>query len=254
MSCKITYIGHATCLIELEDAHFLTDPNFSNKTWPKRHRLQPPGLPAYQIPKLDAILISQAKYDHLDLFSLKYFKTATPIIAPKGLGGYIRKFFPGPVTELKKNATHQQGSIKIHSVPIEKRGDRLIFFRLMPSLGYVLESSNHKIYFAGDTGVSTGNTNYFKKVGKKFDLDVALLPIQPKLRRERGPFSSLSPSQALKAFEDLGAKTMIPIRWDAFAMGKENPETYLTELKRLAQKQGLSDRIKILKPGESYLG
>lgn len=248
MDYKITYIGHATCLIQLGGETFLTDPNFSQKIWPKRRRLQKPGVKPDQLPPLSAILISHSSYDHLDIFSLKYFKTTTPIITPRGVSRFVRKFFPGPVTALKMGAFHHQGRITVHGLPLVKQGFRLLPLRYSASLGYLLEGENTCIYFAGDTGYGT----HFKETGKKFKIDVALLPIQHK--RSRGPYSSIGPEQALQAFQDLGAKTMIPIRWDAFQMGKEKPETYLAKLKSLAQQKGIENQIKILKPGEIYSG
>jgi L-ascorbate metabolism protein UlaG (beta-lactamase superfamily) len=246
---KITFIGHATVLIQLGSVHFLTDPNFSNKIGWRHHRLQPPGLTGYQVPPLEAILVSQGDRAHLDLFSFKFFKTNTPIVVPKGLGKLVRKFLPLPVTELEPSGTHPLRGVTLHALPILKkspRGNPLLFRNA--ATAYLLESAEATIYFAGDTGFG----DHFAKTGRNFAIDLALLPMQTRNSPTSGPRSSLTPAKAVRAAQDLKAKQWIPIAWDAFSFGKKKPEEILSELKTIAQKEGVSEQLRILQPGETY--
>jgi len=247
---KITFIGHATSLIQLGERSFLTDPNFSNKIKMRWTRQQPPGIPAYQLPPLDALLVSNANYDHLDIFSYKFFKGTVPIVVPKGLGKLLQKFLPNPVTEIKKGGSHRYFETSIHSVAVNKRGYRWLPLRFGASAAFVLEAPAGTVYFAGDTGYG----DVFKKVRQQYSIDVAILPIQAHPSHKTGPKSSLGPVQALQAFEELGAKTLIPTRWDAFKFGKQGPEELIREFRDLAAKAGLLERVRILKPGEAYSG
>lgn len=244
---KITYIGHATALIQLGNQYFLTDPNFSNRIWPWHHRLQPPGLPAYQLPPLNALVVSQAHYDHLDIFSYKYFKSTVPIIVPKGLGKFLRKFLENAITELEPGGSHREFETTIHSVPTLKYGYRHLPLRYRAATGYVFQSPQGVVYFPGDTGYGP----HFSEIGKQFKIDVALLPIQPN-GHGAGPKSSLNPLKALQALEDLGAKVMIPTQWDAFKMGKRQPEEWVEELRELARQRDMADKIHVLQPGDSF--
>ncbi len=244
---KITYLGHATVLIQLGNLNFLTDPNFSSKLWPLKRRGRVPGLAPQHLPEITAILVSHANRDHLDIFSYKYFKTHTPILTPKGLGKWVQKFLPNPITEVAPAGSHQEGNCVIHALPTMKRGKRWIPLRYTQSTAYLLESPTANIYFPGNTGYGP----HFKGAGKRFHIDVALLPIQPQPGHATGPKSSLSPAKALQACEDLGAKVLIPIRWDSFRFGKATAEALLKELTALAQQQNRLQSLKILQPGES---
>jgi L-ascorbate metabolism protein UlaG (beta-lactamase superfamily) len=248
-SLKITYVGHATVLIQMGSFNFLTDPNFSNKVGWRQPRLRPPGLTGYQLPPLEAILVSQANPAHLDLFSFKYFKTNTPVVVPKGLGKLIRRFLPHPVTELEPSGVHPLPQAKLHALPILKKSSRANPFRYNAATAYLLESPEATIYFAGDTGFG----DHFSRVGKEFAIDLALLPVQTRNSPTSGPRSSLTPAKAVRAAKDLGAKHWIPIAWDAFSFGKKKPEEIISEIQAIAKKENQLDHLKILQPGESFV-
>jgi L-ascorbate metabolism protein UlaG (beta-lactamase superfamily) len=246
---KITYIGHATVLIQIGSSYFLSDPNFSNKIGWRHHRLHPPGLAAYQLPPLEAILVSQAGFAHLDLFSFKFFKSDVPVVVPGGLGKLIRRFLPHPVTEVETGGTHACGEVQVHALPVLKEGSRWNPLRFNAATAYLLEAPGTTIWFAGDTGFG----DHFRQAGEKFSIDVALLPVQTRNSPSSGPKSSLTPAKAVRAAQDLGAKVFIPIAWDAFCFGKKKPEEILAEITTIARKEGMSGRLQILQPGESYL-
>lgn len=244
---KITFIGHATVLLQRNTEAFLTDPNFSNRLPMGKHRLHPPGLPGYQLPALNALLISQGGFAHLDLFSFKYFSTGLPVVVPKGLGRLVRKFLPNPVTEIHPGGTHAFRETLLRSVPVLKKGGRWNPFRFTAATGYVLEWENTKVFFTGDTGYS----DRFKKIGEEHAIDVALLPVQWRHSPASGAKSSLSPAKAVRAAKEMGAKLFIPIAWDAFSFGKKKPEEIISEIRAEARREGMLERLKILQPGES---
>jgi L-ascorbate metabolism protein UlaG (beta-lactamase superfamily) len=245
---KITFVGHATALIQMGSSYFLTDPNFSNKVGWRHHRLQPPGLAGYQFPPLETILVSQAGFAHLDLFSFKFFKSTVPIVVPKGLGKLVRRFLPHPLTELESEGKHSLNGVELYALPIVKKGSRWSPLRFTAATAYLLESPEATVYFAGDTGFG----DHFRQVGQKHSIDVALIPVQTRHSPTSGPKSSLTPAKAVRAAQDLGAKIFIPIAWDAFCFGKKKPEEILSEIKTIAQKEGISERLRILQPGEAY--
>lgn len=245
---KITYIGHATVLIQMGSSFFLTDPNFSNKIEWRRHRLHPPGLAGYQIPPLEAALVSQAGFAHLDIFSFKFFKSDVPVTVPKGLGKLVRHFLPHPVTELEPGGVHSFRNAELHALPILKKGSRWNPFRYTAATAYLLKSPEATVYFTGDTGFG----DHFRQAGEKFTTDVALLPVQTRFSPSSGPKSSLTPAKAVRAAKDLGAKYFIPIAWDAFCFGKKKPEEIISEIQAIAGKEGMAERLKVLQPGESF--
>src|SRR5262245_8292596 len=133
---QITTIGHATALIQMGEQSFLTDPNFSNRIlfW---KRLKKPGIDPNALPPLSAILISNANYAHLDIFSFKFFKSTLPIIAPKGLGKFVSKFLPNPVIEIHPWSHHLHQGIEIHAIPVQHHGFRWLPIHHRPSTAYL---------------------------------------------------------------------------------------------------------------------
>jgi len=243
---KITAVGHATHLIEMDGEFLLTDAVFSRKVlfW---RRMKEPGIRPDDLPPLTALVVSHAHYDHLDLFSYKYFSLKTPIVVPLGLGKFFAKFLKNPIVEIPPWSEHRIGNITIHSVPVKHRGFRLSGLRWQATSGFVFEKSHQKVLFPGDTAYG----DHFKKIAHLHNLDVALLPIggysPPWFQKGR----HLNPSEAVNAFLDLKAKTMIPYHWGVFRISQEEPEAPLSWMKNiLGEKPGLN--VKILEPGESF--
>ncbi len=245
---KITFIGHATFLIEMEDEFILTDPLFSKKVlgFP-RH--QEPGIKPEALPPLNSILVSHAHYDHLDLFSYKYFSLHTPVMVPLGLGKLLTKFLKNPIVEIPPWSQYAMGEMTIHAVPVKHTGFRLSGLTWKNTTGFILEKNGIKIFFAGDTA----DGDHFRKIAELHKIDVALLPIGNYEPRWLMKHRHMNPEEAVQAFLDLKAEVMIPYHWGAFRLSQESLEEPGLELKRiLKERPGL--KVKILKPGESFSG
>jgi L-ascorbate metabolism protein UlaG (beta-lactamase superfamily) len=244
---SITYIGHATNLIEIQGQNFLSDPNFSQKILGFK-RLCPLGIEPSRLPEISAILVSHAHYDHLDIFSYKYFKSTVPIICPKGLGKFIRKFLPNPLIEIPPHSHHVHHGVEIHTVPVHHHGARWLPIRNRAATAFVLKSQNGTVYYAGDSGPG----NQFKETSQLFDIDVALLPIGGAKPVWLNKKQKLGPEEALQAFAELKAKHMIPICWGTFNFFHEKPEASRNELERLVAEKNLGSKVHILEPGNKF--
>ena len=120
------------------------------------------------------------------------------------------------------------------------------FFR--PANGYVIERDNIAIYFAGDTAYF----KTFRKIGSRFKLDLALLPIGAYRPAWMMKASHMNPAQTVRSFFDLKADAMIPIHWGTFKLSLEPLDEPLKLLNQLSLQNGLEKRIKVLQPGQSY--
>lgn len=247
-SDRIQFVGHACFWITLDDHHFIVDANFSKKILNLVGRHDAIGIDLKNLPDFSACLVTHAHYDHLDIFSYKYFPQETPLITPPEVGGFMRRFFHNPVCELKTGEEKQVGPVKITALPVKHTGFRWSGLRYTRCNGYLLQGSQHTVFCPGDTAYG----DHFKEIGRTHQVDVACLPIGPIRPRWFMKPRHLDPADALKAFEDLSAKTMIPYHWGAFRLGLDGVLEPLNELKNLIEGNPVGERVKILQPGESF--
>ncbi len=243
---KITFVGHATFLIELEGEIILTDPNFSKKVLISK-RKQEVGIRPEDLPPLSAIVVTHAHYDHLDLLSYKYFSSHTPIVVPRGLGAFLTKHLKNPVIEISPWSAHQVGGTTLHTVPVKHQGFRLCGLTWRGTTGYVLEKNGVTIFFPGDTAYG----DHFTKIANLHKIDVALLPIGAYEPRWFMKHRHMNPPEALQALHDLKANVMIPYHWGAFPISAEPLEAPLAWLQTVVT-QKPNQAVPILQPGESY--
>jgi len=245
----ITFIGHSTVLIDMGGVKVLTDPVFSNRIAIINKRHQSPGMTIEQLPPLDAVIISHAHYDHYDYPTLKQIDAGRPVIFPQRTTCFNRSLKKRHVVELDHWQTWEKDALKITAVPAKHFNGRYIIdglFRI--STGYVLEHNPYAVYFAGDTAYS----GFFKEIGNRFNLDIALLPIgsyRPSLIMR---WNHLRPEETVMAFEDTGADYLMPIHWGTFRLSLEPLHEPIARLNQIMAKRGITDRVIIRQPGEAW--
>lgn len=245
---RITSVGHATFLIEYDKLTIITDPMFSNRiAYTFMRRRMPPKPRFDELPSINAVLISHWHLDHLDARTLKKFDRKIPIVINKALERTPKRLGFGDVRALEWWKGTQIDDLEITAVPAFHFSGRPPRFTKKDYQGYVIQKDNEKtVYFAGDTGLK----NDFAAIGKKFEVDVALLPIgayKPKSFRRH----HLSPEDALEAKRILNAKILIPFHWGVFDLSWEPMEEPPVKLKEAAKEAGLEESVFILSPGES---
>ena len=199
---EVTFIGHATVLIDISGVRILTDPLLRNQILHLRRqkRLVDPGVAG----NVDAVLISHAHWDHLDLASLKLLGFSTPLIVPRGVAHLLRGKGFKHIEELAVGDSTSAGGVSIRATYADHNGARYRFGQSAECLGYLIEGS-HRVYFAGDTALHP------QMADSAQDLDLALLPVWgwgPNL----GP-GHMNPYQAALALRMLTPTLAIPIHW-----------------------------------------
>ncbi|NJN82791.1 MAG: MBL fold metallo-hydrolase [Caldilineaceae bacterium] len=243
---RITYLGHATLLIETEGVRLLTDPLLRNWVWHLRRRTGPVDPKLYQ--NLDAVLISHMHWDHLDLPSLRLLDPDTHIIAPHGAASLLHKNGFRWVTELGVGDTIDVGSVPIMATYAMHDGARVRYTKAADCLGYLIGSS-YTVYFAGDTEL------FPEMADLASHLDVALLPVWgwgPTLGR-----GHMDPQRAAQAAQLLQPRVAIPIHWGTlfpFALDRVLPK-FLVEPPELfasfTSSYAPNVRTKIVPPGDA---
>lgn len=244
---NITFVGHATVLVQIGGKHFLTDPVFSDRIR-VLSRQSRAGLQVSELPELDGVLVSHAHYDHFDVPSLRKIGSRTPLVLPYRTKRFARTLGERELIELKHGEQWSTDGATIRAVPAFHFGGRwLIDSVVRPPNGYVIEHQGKTVYFAGDTA----RFNDFEEIGRRHAIDVALLPIGAYRPGWIMRWSHLNPATAVRAFEKLGAGFMIPIHWGAFNLSMEPLDEPVQWLKRLVAETPLSEKVIFLNPGES---
>jgi L-ascorbate metabolism protein UlaG (beta-lactamase superfamily) len=196
---RLTYIGHASVLIELDGARILTDPILGHRVGPLR-RAGPTPDPA-DIGPIDAVLVSHGHPDHFQRSSLRAVHGSPLVVVPRGLGTSA-EMAGHRVREVTVNDRVDIGGVRITTVPA--RHGRWPRHPGARPIGFLIEGSQG-VYFAGDTALHPAMARLGGHV------DVALLPVG-RWGPPRGP-ARLTPSTAVDAATLVGARTAIPIHW-----------------------------------------
>lgn len=222
---RATFINHSTVLLQHNGINVLTDPIWSQRaspvSWigPRRHR--DPGVRKVDLPEIDTVLLSHNHYDHLDLPTLRWLhrRGHSVFIVPLGVAELLRAQRIEPVYELDWGESHSTGSTIIHSVPaVHFSGRGLTDRNKTLWCGYVIESANGPIYFAGDTAFG----EHFAQIREHFGPPrLAFLPIGAYLPRWFMSPVHMSPDEALQAHKIVGSRTAIAIHHGTFQLADE---------------------------------
>jgi len=239
----LTYVGHATVLVELAGHRLLTDPLLGGGILHVRRRVSAPAIEDLQ--GLDAILISHAHRDHLDLASLRRLGDQCPAIVPRGCAPTARRGGVTEVIELEAGDRVSVGGVVVEAVPAAHDGRRNPFGRPAAALGYLLEGLS-RIYFAGDTDLFPGMSTLTGRV------DVAMLPIWG--WGPRVPGGHLDPVRAAEAVARIRPRVAVPIHWGTLrAIGSQRGLHPVAPARAFADAVGRvapRTEVRILMPGQ----
>jgi L-ascorbate metabolism protein UlaG (beta-lactamase superfamily) len=252
-SLSVTFAGHSTVLLDAGGVRVLTDPLLRRRIGVLIRRTP---VPAAELRRgLDAVLISHAHLDHLDVPSLRMIDRETPVIVPRGVGTLLRRqgFDPveveaGEEVELPRGG-HARGDATaratVRAVPAFHSGTRYPLGTPSEAIGYVVDGGV-SAYFAGDTGLFDG----MQELGP---VDVAVLPVGgwgPRL-----PDDHLGPLTAARALQLLRPRACVPVHWGTLyppwlppefnAKWSEWPRAFERYARRLAPEV----EVRVLPPG-----
>jgi L-ascorbate metabolism protein UlaG (beta-lactamase superfamily) len=239
---SITWLGHATTLIELSGTRLLTDPLTRGRLGHLTRRAPP--VDRESLGAIDAVLISHVHRDHLDLPSLRRLGGRRPLIVPKGTARFLRGF--DDVRELTPGEEVAVGGLRVTATSAMHEARRGLGTHRVPALGYLVEGPP-RIYFAGDTDV-------FPEMASLGPLDIALLPVWG-WGTSLGP-GHLDPSAAARTLPLLQPRVAVPIHWGTYfpahrgRSGHPRLEDPPHEFARVAAELAPEVEVRILSPGE----
>jgi len=239
----LTWIGHASFLIQTPHANLLVDPNWAK--WLKViKRQRNPGMEIRDLPSIDLVLVTHAHFDHLDRRTLRRVAEDQPIVVPFDVGSLVRGLGFESIHELDYWKTYEHAGARITLTPCRHWGARMLHDSHRGFGGYIIELEGRTIFHCGDTAFFDG----FKEIGERFKIDVALLPIGA-YDPPSGRSVHMNPEEAVQAFLDLRASRMVPMHYGTFRLSYEPPEEPVERLRAAALKLGIADRLDIMTEG-----
>jgi N-acyl-phosphatidylethanolamine-hydrolysing phospholipase D len=253
MQPAVTWIGHATVLVQLGGINVLTDPVFSERASPVSFvgpkRAQAPGLSLAELPRIDAVVISHNHYDHCDSASLQALNAqpgGPPLfLVPLGLKALLADLGITNAVELDWWQQHTLGGVDIVLTPVQHWSARGLTDRLKTLWGgYALFARDFQVFFAGDTGYSRDfadiRERFAARQGER-GFDLALLPVGAYEPRWFMTEQHVNPEEAVRIHRDLRARRSLGIHWGTFELTDEPLDEPPRALARARQAAGVAE-------------
>ena len=257
---KITYIGHATLLLELAGVRFLTDPNFDSALGiaigSRLARVCDPGIAIDKLPRLDAMLLTHAHADHLSFASLDLLPRDIPLLCPPAVARWLVRQGYGHAVPIAPGSIASVGDVTIAAASARHVGARYGVDRWRSAANmYLLEHGAATCFFAGDTALTDDSDDLVHRrvtdAGRR--LDVALLPIghapwwKPGFRK-----GHLTSEDALELFHRLNARYFVPYHWGTFNHMTSGAHDAITILRQHVGTHHRGADVRIVEPGGHF--
>jgi L-ascorbate metabolism protein UlaG (beta-lactamase superfamily) len=253
----LTFVNHATFLLQLDGINILTDPVWSERvsplTWAGPRRVRRPGIGFDRLPAIDLVLLSHNHYDHLDLATLRRLRQRDDPLILAGLGNrrFLGRYGLPKVEEIDWWQTFRFGDgLNITMTPALHYSRRGLFDQNVSLWGgFWIESGGQKLYFTGDTGWG----GHFAQIQQRLGAPgLALLPIgayEP--RWFMGPVH-LNPEEAVRAHLALGATRSIGMHFGTFQLTDEPIDEPVRALAESLERYGIpAGAFRVLGQGET---
>ena len=254
---RVTWIGHATVLVQTQGLNILTDPIWSDQAGPWNmvgpNRVRAPGVRFDDLPKIDLVLISHNHYDHLDLPTLQRLaqRDRPLIVTSLGNDAMLKSHGIDAVARDWDGVVPVRPGVSVIVERVHHWSTRWAEDRnraLWSGFTIVLPGGN--IFFAGDTG--WGDGTWPKLAARHGPFRFAILPIGAYFPREVFARHHIDPAQAIEVFRTLGADHALGVHWGTFQLTDEGPDMPRTELAERLKAAGVAPgRFVTTQPGET---
>jgi N-acyl-phosphatidylethanolamine-hydrolysing phospholipase D len=263
---RITWVGHATFLLQMGRWNVLTDPVWSERaspiSWTGPSRLVPPGLSFEALPPIDLVILSHDHYDHLDDPTVRRLLARHGAglrwVVPLGLGKWLARRGAKQVIELdwwgSARVEEAADGLDVTAYPAQHWSRRRPFERsprLWASFG-LDAGAGRRVYFGGDSGYAP----IFREIGSRAGpFDAALLPIGAYEPRWFMRGAHMDPSEAVRTYLDLGGRgRFVAMHWGTFILTDEPILEPPARTRQAWLEAGLPDAdLSILRHGETLI-
>jgi L-ascorbate metabolism protein UlaG (beta-lactamase superfamily) len=256
---RVTFVNHATYLLQVDGLNILTDPIWSYRAspyqWIGPKRMRAPGIAFEDLPPIDLVLISHNHYDHLDIPTLKRLQDEHQpnFIVPLGVEKCLHEHNICNIAHLDWWDRHSvSDKLSLSAVPARHFSGRGLFDRNKTLwCGYVLHSSIGNIYLAGDTGYG----NFVNEIYDTFGpMEVSIIPIGAYKPRWFMHAIHVSPDEAVQIHKDVRSQISFPMHFGTFPLADDGMYEPIECLKVALQKQNVPlNDFPVLQEGETHI-
>jgi L-ascorbate metabolism protein UlaG (beta-lactamase superfamily) len=239
----LTWIGHASFLVQTPRHNILVDPNWANWLIVIK-RLKRAGISIDDLPNIDLVLITHAHFDHLNRRTLRAVAAHQPIVVPSGVASLVHDLGFEKVQEMSWWDEWEYRDLKITFTPAKHWGARVLHDQHRGYGGFVIGFEGRQIYHCGDSAYFSG----FSEIGRRLAPEIALLPIgayEPPSGRD----VHMGPEEAVKAFHELKSKTFVPMHFGTYRMSYEPMHEPAQRLMLAGSDAGILQNIRFLVEG-----
>ncbi|MEO5716662.1 MAG: MBL fold metallo-hydrolase [Luteolibacter sp.] len=240
---RVTWLGHASFLLQGADASILVDPVFSDYCAPlpipSLHRKVPPPCGIGDLPPIDAVLLTHSHYDHLDLKTLHAIGTNTPVIIAEGHAVWLGKKGFTNVRELPWHSSLELSpGIRVTATPAQHFTARSLFDRNRGHwCGFLIEGAGCRLWHAGDSGWCGA----FEEIGGRYGpIDFGMIPIGAYNPRRVMKAMHMNPEEAVRAFGQTRCRRAVAMHWGTFRLTDEPMREPVLLLERELKKKTLA--------------
>lgn len=250
---RVTWIGWASVLVEIDGRVVLTDPVWSERcspstiVGPKRFHRPPVALDA--LPHVDLVVISHDHYDHLDMETIRWLGAhGSRFAVPLGIGAHLERWgiAPAAIHELDWNDEFSLPGLKVIATPARHySGRNPLHGNETLWASWVVNGPRHRFFFSGDSGYSDA----FARIGTQYGpFDVTLI----KIGASDPTWSEIhmTPEEAVRVHRDVGGAVMVPVHWATFNLAFHAWRDPVERAVAAAAREGV--RIAVPKPGQFF--
>ncbi len=259
---RVTFIGHASVLVQTGGLNILLDPVWSERASPfgfaGPKRVRDPGIPFDRLPPIDLVLVSHCHYDHLDVATLSRLAARHDprVITPLGNDTIIRKADAAIRVEAHDwgaNVALGEG-VSVSLAPMRHWSARQFLDRNKALwAAFIVDTPAGRIYHVGDSGYGDGH--HFRKAGEQYGpFRLAILPVGAYEPRWFMRDQHMNPEEAVMALQDCGAELALAHHLETFQLTDEPYDAPRLALEAARTASGLpAERFRALAPGESWM-